>query len=124
MPNARGAETLLNAKCPGAGTLLNAKCPCRDTIKCQMPGGGTLLNAKCLGGGGGRDTIKCQTPGPRDSSCIKCPGFARLGGGGCSRLELTRTSGMTTIIFSSEKKVNSRLRFMPLGLNSGEIKQV
>ena len=48
MPNARGAETLLNAKCPGAGTLLNAKCPCRDTIKCQMPGGGTLLNAKRL----------------------------------------------------------------------------
>ena len=39
---------------------------------------------------GGRDTINYQMPGPRDSSCNKCPGFAG-GGGGCSRLELTRT---------------------------------
>ena len=31
----------------------------------------------CSCRGGGRNTINCQIPGPRDSSCIKCPGFAR-----------------------------------------------
>ena len=29
---------------------------------------------------GGRDTINCQMPTPRDSSCIKCPGFGGEGG--------------------------------------------
>ena len=34
------------------------------------------------------DINNCQMPGPRDSSCIKRPGFARAK---CLRLELTRT---------------------------------
>ena len=42
----------------------------------------------CLQMPGGRDTMNCQMPGPWDSSCNKCPGFAR---GGCSWLELTIT---------------------------------
>ena len=41
-------------------------------------------------GEGSRDTINCQMPVLRDSSWNKCPGFAP-GGGGSSRLELTRT---------------------------------
>ena len=40
---------------------------------------------KCLGCQG---TINWQMPSPRDSSCIKCLGFAQ---GGCSWLELIRT---------------------------------
>ena len=81
MPNARGAETLLNAKCPGAGTLLNAKCPCRDTIKCQMPGGGTLLNAKCLGGGGGVTLLNAKRLVPETHLVSNARGLPGWGGG-------------------------------------------